>query len=491
MDLANPLIMNNTAALTNLQPAVQDVIFGEQKRQANQNILDEQARGDDARKAMATLVTTPNLSDEQVNQLLIPIAAADPNAAAAYRQQQQQQADFATLLANPNPRSIGAFMMKHPSAAEGVKKAWDTMSAGQAESAFRTATDVFAYLHSGDASGAKKILQAHIDADTKAGLDTSEYAPLIELLNSDPDRAKTVAGMMIASRTGADKFAETFDKFGAGIRADEVQPYKVRQEAAQAEIKTTEAQFAPDKMQSDLATAEAQRNKWQADIADAAEGRRLGWANLGLEQDKLETTTQLKLQELSQTSGKVPDGALGVINQKITDATTSAALATRADNIAAQLKVSGAWSIGGGVNEWLKGKAGMKDGLSQLRTEVAQFNNSAALKLLPPGPASDKDVAFVKEGFPKPTDPPQYVARWFETYARLQRDVGAASERQGNWMAANGGSLGPARSDISVGGVQVRAGTKFTEFNSSGVAQEGGSALPPSIDMLAQRYGRK
>lgn len=197
--------------------AVQNAIFGQQQQQQNDNTLETQAMQIEQAKlqrmgqqAMAKLVTTPNPTPEQVNELLVPIAQADPQAAAAYRQQQVMQQDYKTLLPNPNAQSIGAFMLKHPATAESVGKAWDTMSKGQQESAFRTASDVFGYLNAEDVPGARKVLQAHIDADQAAGMDTSEYAPLIDMLDKEPNQAKIIAGTMVASRVGPEKFAATF-----------------------------------------------------------------------------------------------------------------------------------------------------------------------------------------------------------------------------------------------------------------------------------------
>jgi hypothetical protein len=449
----------------NISATVQNAVFGEQQRQQSANVLEQQA---------------------------MQIAQAKQAQARAEQRQAAMHKDYATLMENPNAPSVGRFMMNYPEAAEGLTKGWEVMNGAQKDAGIKTSADVHGYLSAGDPEGAIKILRSHMEAAGRTGEDVSGYPQAIELIRQDPQHALTWSAINLASAMGPEKFTDVYKAAGDQRRADEKQPYEVQQAAAEASIKGTEAQYKPTMIQSDLATAGAQRDRWVAQTADEQEQRKQGWSRLNLDQDALETQTAIKLQELQQTAGKVPDGALGAINSRVTDSVTSAALASRAHDLAESLRASGArGGLGAGWVEDLKQKTGSQDAVTQLRSEFTQFINGAAIKLLPPGPASDKDVEFVRKGFPKPTDPPEYVATWLDTYARVQRTAGNASERQGNWMAANGGSLGPARSDINVGGVTVRAGTTFTAFNKSGVTQESSATLPAGITVLQQRYGRR
>ena len=491
MDLANPTNLLIAGQMPSIYDTVQKSAVDQQTLQQNQNALNQQARAEQARRALA-VATDPNATPEARNAGMNALQQLDPASAGQLRSQMASKAALSDWHKNPTPQNTIRALTANPDLQKQIEAGWDLMDGQKRQTAISDLADVHGYLSSGDAKGALAKVDAHIESEKAAGIDTTPLEKLRTTIAAQPNAGLAATSLMLAVGMGTDKFAENYKAVGEEDRKRELQPSAVAKAQAEASKATTEAVFAPKAAQAEIDVKQGQIARWQAQTAGEADQRRLGWANLSLDKDKLETETSLKLQELQASAGKVPEGQLGAINQRITDSVTSSALADRAYSLAEQLKVSGArGGPGSGWAEAIKKAWGSQDAVSQLRSEYQQFVNGAALKMLPPGPASDKDVAFVKQGFPSETAPPEYMAKWLETYGRLQEKVAAASERQGGWMAANGGSLGPAKTDITVGGVTIRAGTPFTQFSKAQIGQEKNKSLPVGINALAERYAKK
>lgn len=72
------------------------------------------------------------------------------------------------------------------------------------------------------------------------------------------------------------------------------------------------------------------------------------------------------------------------------------------------------------AENWVLTAMGKRDEPQFLRTKVNKIINSQAIKSLPPGPASDKDVSIVKSGFPNPeTASKQEVVEYLKAASRL------------------------------------------------------------------------
>lgn len=482
-------LLGDTANLTNVNANVQQALLGDQQIQQNQNVLAQQSRENAARQAMAQIATTPNLDDGQFEQLLAPIAQADPNAALQMRRQRQMQRDLSGLMANPNARAIGRFGVAYPEALKGLKEAWDVMDAAAREATTKTSADVYGYLKAGDGEGAIKVLQSHMDAAGQTGEDTSAYPQLIDLIRNNPQGALTLAGLNLSLGMGHDKFADTYGKLGEETRANEKQPYEVRKSAAEATTAEVGAEFAPKKAASELATAVAQRDRWSAQTANEQADIALRRSGLDLERDKLQSTIQLELEKLDRSGTQLDANGRTAVNQAVGESTAASALADRMNNLANRMQGQGmGWGWMSSAREAWKGAFGSQDPISGLRSEYNQLVNAQAVKNLPPGPASDKDIALAKQGFPPANASGEYLQSFLLGMAKMQQAVAAAADRKANWIAANG-SLAPSRRDIDVGGVMVPAGTTFTEFNGNAVKRGRQGETPASLDGILRKYG--
>lgn len=488
MDLANPGIMAEFANLPTVNSSVQSALLGQQNIQQNQNVLAQQQRAEQARKATA-IATDPNVAPELRQQAMGALQQNDPAAAYALRQQIQRQQDLAAYVQNPTTKGALSLYLAHPDLKDSLDKGIGLLQGDAKQAKLSAVTDILGYLKNGDATGAAKIAQAHIDADRAAGLPVDGAQNLLSAINSDPKTAVALGNMMMIGLAGPDKIAETVGKVGENTRADELQPAAVRKAGADAVTAEVGAQFAPQKAQSELDTAAATRTRWAAQTANEVADLAIKRDGVELDRDKLASGIQLELEKLDRTGTQLDAGARQAVNTAVGESASAQALAGRMDTLASRMAASGAssgWKAR--IAESGKGMFGAQDAVSGLRAEYNQLVNAQAVKNLPPGPASDKDIALAKQGFPPDSANTEYLASFLRGMSKMQQAVGASSDRKANWIASNG-SLAPARRDTDVGGVRVPAGTTFNEFNGNAVKRGRQGETPAGLTSIYQKYG--
>lgn len=387
----------------------------------------------------------------------------------AIQQQQQMQSDLYALSNNPNAgaKDYAAMMTRYPQLADHFKKSWDVLNADQQQNHLNQATQVYAALQANRPDIAQTLLQKQAEAAKNSG-DEQAYKNadvLSQFVQGAPEQAKTSVGLMLSSVMGADKFASTFGTLGDQQRAGELQPANVALKNAEAAQKTAEARNTPQRLALESQYKGAQIRDIDSNIATRA-------SQLGLDRDKLQSEVELKLYELGQKNNTLDDGAKKIIN----DSTVSSVAATQASgqmlDLATRLeKQGGGYGAFSTASEWLKGATGNQDAITQMRQEYARIRNSQALKMLPPGPASDKDIAMAMQGFPKETADAATMASFLRGMAKLNQYTAATEQAKSEWVNAVG-HLGKPKQDINVGGINVPAGTTFADFAAKYVSQQ-------------------
>lgn len=488
MDLANPGIMAEFSNLPTVNDTIQRTLLGQQNIQQNDNVLAQQQRAEQARQATA-IATDPNADPAHRDAAMNALQQADAPAAAALRQQMQQRQALAAYYANPTAAGTMQLLSQFPGLKEEVSKGWDIYSGAAKEAKLALAADAYNYLRNGDAAAAAKAVKGHMEADQAAGLPIDGYQDLLDVIETNPTVALGHAGMLLA---GADptKFAENYGKVGERERADQLQPSLVRKGVADATTAEVNAQYAAPKIESDLATADAQRTRMQAQTANEQADLVIKRSALDLDRDKLNSTMQLELAKMDQAGTQLDAGGRQAVNTAVGESVGAQALADRMNTLADQMKTAGAssgWKAA--FYEKAKGAFGEQDAVSGLRSTYNQLVNQQAVKNLPPGPASDKDIALAKQGFPPDTANADYLASFLRGMAKMQSAVGAAADRKANWLNMNGGSLGALRRDTDIAGVTVPAGTTFTEFNTNAVRRGRQGDMPAGLTGVLQKYG--
>jgi hypothetical protein len=443
---------------------VQRAILGQQQQGQNENILAQQQQALDVAKA---------------------------NAEAAAQQRARATAAWQAVHADPSAHNVAQYMLAVPDQAEAFQKGWNLLNAGERESNTRTAVDIKAALDAGKPDVARNIITTRRDADVKAGGDPSHWDTYLKLLDGDPGHSKALANIIVAGALGPDKFAEAYGQMGKEGRDQELQPGIVAKGTAEAAKAGVEAQYAAPKIESDLRNDEAQRKRWDAQTQNEIGQLKLGWAKQNLDADTLETTTALELEKLRESGRAVTGVSLSEMTKSVGAAQSGEMMANQSEDLADKIAGSGArGGMGSSWAEWMKRNTGMQDPVSMLRAQYQQVINQQAIKNLPPGPASDKDIQFARQAFPKPTDPPEYVAKFLKGLAKMQRIAATGDARRADWISANG-DIGTAKDDLEVGGVLVPKGTTFIEFNRNQVGVDRKKELPPGIAGLVDKYGGK
>lgn len=144
--------------------------------------------------------------------------------AEAQRQSQQaQQYDTdvaAALSGNPNdlPNAIFSLALKYPDQAESMRKGWVMKDNAVRTADLRFFGELEASLRSGRTDLAIRTAEARLDAEKRAGLDTSDEMRLIDALKSGDKDAiqatRLTALANIAAATGPEDFAKTYEVTG-------------------------------------------------------------------------------------------------------------------------------------------------------------------------------------------------------------------------------------------------------------------------------------
>ena len=123
--------------------------------------------------------------------------------------------------------------------------------------------------------------------------------------------------------------------------------------------------------------------------------------------------------------------------------------------------------------------------ISALKKDYIRINNSEAVKYLPKGSASDKDVKFAREGLMSEKANPEQFRKAVEAMARLNTLDATYQEAQAAWVSRNG-NIGDAKREISVLGDTVSKGTGFREWwkKSGSSLGSGQTPAPTQTDQI-------
>jgi hypothetical protein len=195
-------------------------------------------------------------------------------------------------------------------------------------------------------------------------------------------------------------------------------------------------------------------------------------ARLGLDQQKTAADVQLTLARIGEIANSLPEQAKKDINTAAVAAGTAKQQATQFNSLADRLAAEGGgFGVFSSATDYLRKATGNQGYMQELRQEFTRLRNSAAVQSLPPGPATDKDIALVLEGFPPANADSRTMASFLRGMAKLQ-DINSATENaRVDWLSNNRGSLARARSGFQAGEFTANAGETFMDL-SARIAQD-------------------
>ena len=124
---------------------------------------------------------------------------------------------------------------------------------------------------------------------------------------------------------------------------------------------------------------------------------------------------------------------------------------------------------------------GSDTGLRDLRIRTSQFLNSQALKYLPPGPATDRDVELAREGVPTNMDDPKLVSNWLKAQARNEKRSALFNDFRAEWISAQG-NPGQAKNSANISGLDVKKGESFASAAKRYMQQAEGQVSSAGVD---------
>lgn len=291
------------------------------------------------------------------------------------------------------------------------------------------ASQLTAALDSGNVQGAAGVIQANAEPLKAMGQDP---AILLQQLQQDP----------AALRKGADSLMLLT------MSPDQVMAYKQKLE---------DQAIQRGRVQAQLRGQDIQMRGQNMTANTAAQRLAFDQGKFGVEmQQAAEKADELKASapKLSVNMEKALDSAVG-------DAATSRSSAASMDELATRWETEKptAGLFGSAQSTWSK-MTGSDTGLRDLRIRTSQFLNSQALKYLPPGPATDRDVELAREGVPTNMDDPKLVSNWLKAQARNEKRSALFNDFRAEWISAQG-NPGQAKTGSNISGLDVQKGESF------------------------------
>lgn len=366
---------------------------------------------------------------------------------AALEQQKQMQRDLAALAdkQNPSAQDFAQITTRYPALAEHFKNTWSMLNSDQQQTRLGQATQVYVALQSGKPDIAKQLLIKQVEAAKNSGnqQDAQSADTMLQMVDLHPQIALNSAGIMLSSVLGPDKFATTFSTLA--------------------------------KLPGEVRKGEAEMRNIDSQIDERS-------ARLGLDRDKLQSEVEMKLHELSQKNGTLPEFVSKDLSTATTQAIASQHSAARMNDLAIQIDKA-ANALGGGVTakagELWKKTFGDQNELTRIRSEYARIVTPAAMaayKTVHAGAVSDKDVQTAMVGVPADTANPELLASFLRGAAKIQTYESVLHNAKAEWLGAVQ-NLGKAKRDVTIDGVVVPAGTSFKQFVDEYVPQKVKGAL--------------
>lgn len=263
-------------------------------------------------------------------------------------------------------------------------------------------------------------------------------------VNEDMAKAEKLAAEAISAQQKA--------RFAGSTEQAEAQ-----KKIADAETARVQALFAERLQQAGLTEKNWNIKNVQSQISTRA-------AELGLNAQTTAATVAERLASIADKANTLPADTRKLINDSAVLASTAKQSANQMNDLANRIEGLGGYGAASRLSEFAKSTIGAEGYETSLRQEYTRVRNSAAIKALPPGPATDKDIELALSGFPKNTADSKLVAQFLRGMAKLQDIDAAVSNAKTDWLAQNNGTLTRAGKTFVAGDFTVRPGESFNDF---------------------------
>jgi len=391
------------------------------------------------------------------------------------------------------------------------------LSGERQQNALQQSGQVFSAFKSGRPEIAIGLLDRQIEAKRNSG--DNEGAMFLEtwrdVAKENPKATEDYFGFTISQMPGGDKVIENAVKLGGERRAEAQAPVKLQQEVAaaekaQADAITAQATAANAEQRATAdaqkAAADAQKATADARVAEATTGTRIGKAaseadkarveaqfagqlaqanlnlnaaqirnitsqindraaKLNLDRLTMQATVAEKLSSIQKNVNELPADTRKLVNESAVAAAASKQAAGQYNDLAKRLEAAGGgYGAASSFSDFATKTFGINAPLTQLRQEYTRIRNSAAIKSLPPGVATDKDIELALKGIPPENADARTMASFLRGLAKMQDIDSSIANAKTDWLASNNGTLTRAKNTFIAGDYAAKPGETFNDF---------------------------
>jgi 2C-methyl-D-erythritol 2,4-cyclodiphosphate synthase len=422
---------------------------------------------------------------------------------AQFKQQQQQQQlaqqkmiqEGFNKLRQPGATAAdyaNLSMMLPEAQAKAVRESFGMLSGERQQTALQQSGQVFSAFKSGKPDIAIGLLEQQIEGKRNSGDEAG--AKFLEtwrdVAKVDPKATEDYFGFTISQIPGGDKIITGAIALGGERRTEALAPAAQRKAIADADAAVAAATTAQAtatnaaekaKADADKAKADAESARIKALYAERTEIAGLNktnWdiknldsqirdraAKLNLDRLSMEATVADKLSSIQARLTEIPEGARKLINESATAAAGSKQSATQYNDLANRiLSAEGGKGSLTTASEWFAKAIGNQDAWTQIRNEYTRVRNSVAIKALPPGVATDKDIELALKGIPPENANSATLASFLRGSAKLQDIDSSINNAKTDWLSQNNGLLTRAKGTFIAGDYATKPGETFNDF---------------------------
>jgi hypothetical protein len=416
----------------------------------------------------------------------------------AQRLQQQQQLaaqEQEKFFANPNPTMKDAAKYASLLSSEQSKAFLPYMegiSKEKQQGVLKSTGQILSALQVNPQTGIK-LLQDRALAERNSG-DEEEAALFDRYAEAAADPTKGGPGAVFKALTtnlaylpGSKEMFESIDKALGTVRAEALAPSALEKAGAEAKKAVSEAEKSAveAKFAEKLAQAGLNKSNWdiknlQSQIGDRSQ-------RLALDKQTTAATVAEKFASINEKLGTIPADTRKLINETAVIASTSKQAADQMNDLAQRIEGLGGYGAASQLGEFAKSTLGIEGYDTALRQEYTRLRNQAAIKSLPPGPATDKDIEIALRGFPKDTSDSKNVAQFLRGMAKMQNIDASINNAKTDWLANNNGTLTRAKNTFIAGDYAAKPGETFNDFSQRIVTDVSKKAGPPKQTSLVEQ----
>ena len=399
--------------------------------------------------------------------------------------------------------------------AKAVRESFSMLSGERQQNALQQSGQVFSAFKAGKPEIAIGLLDRQIEAKRNSG--DNEGAMFLEtwrdVAKENPKATEDYFGFTISQMPGGDKVIESAVKLGGERRAEAQAPAELRQKIAAADKAVADATTAqatatnaPEKAAAAAALAKAQADKAKVEAQfagplaqanlnlNAAQIKNINSeignraAKLNLDRQTMQATVAEKLSSIQKNVNEMPADTRKLVNDSAVTAAASKQSADQYNDLAKRLEAAGGgYGAATSARDFLNKSLGTQNSLTQLRNEYTRLRNTAAIKSLPPGPATDADIQLALKPFPPETADAKTMASFLRGMAKLQDIEAAVSNAKTDWLANNNGVLTRAKNTFQAGDYATKPGESFNDFTQRVVQDQSKRYDPTQQPQLVQQ----